>query len=172
MQTASQVLGIIGIITSIFIYIARKRSTILLCKFTGDIIWAAHYFLIGAWSGAGLCFLGMAREIVFYNKEKKWASSRLWLYLFVGLTMFSGILTWEGPTSLLPVVGSVCAVISFWCTKPMHIRLLAVPAQGLWTIYNIIHRSVPGGISNGLQLVSVFIGLSRDLYERKKQKKQ
>ena len=167
MQTAAQILGIIGIAVSFFIYIARKRSTILLCKFSCDVIWAAHYFLIGAWSGAALNVLAMARETVFFNKRKKWASSRLWMYLFAGLTLLSGILTWEGPTSLLPAVGSVCAVISFWCTKPVNIRLLAIPAQGLWIIYNVIHRSIPGGISSGLQLLSVMLGLARDFLFKK-----
>ena len=136
------------------------------------MICAAHYFLIGAWSGAALNILAMARETVFFNKDKKWASSRFWMYLFAALTLLSGILTWEGPSSLLPAVGSVCAVISFWCTRPIHIRLLAIPAQGLWTIYNIIHRSLTGGISSGLQLVSVLLGLARDLRERRRAKEQ
>jgi len=170
METAAQILGVVGIAMSFFIYIARKRSSILLCKFSCDVIWAAHYFLIGAWSGAALNVLAMARETVFFNKDKKWASSKLWMYLFAGLTLLSGILTWEGPSSLLPAVGSVCAVISFWCTKPLNIRLLAIPAQGLWTIYNIIHRSLTGGISSGLQLISVLLGLARDLREMKVQK--
>lgn len=170
MQIAAQVFGVIGIAVSFFIYIARKRSSILLCKFACDVIWSVHYILIGAWSGAALQFVAMARETVFFHKDKKWASSRFWLYLFAGLTLLSGILTWEGPSSLLPAVGSVCAVISFWCTKPIHIRLLAIPAQGLWTVYNVIHRSLTGGISSGLQLISVLLGLARDLSEMKKRK--
>ena len=163
MNTAAQILGIIGICLSFFIYIVRRRSSILLCKFTSDVIWEAHYLLIGAYSGAALNILAMARQTVFYNKAKKWASSRFWLFLFVTLTMLSGFFTWEGPSSLLPSVGSVCAVISFWCTRPIHIRLLAVPAQALWTVYNILHHSLTGGISSGLSLLSVLIGLTQDL---------
>lgn len=172
MNTAAQIFGIAGIAMSFFIYIVRKRSSILLCKFTSDVIWAVHYILIGAWSGAALNVLAMARETVFYNKEKKWASSRFWLYLFCTLTMLSGFLTWEGPSSLLPSVGSVCAVISFWCTKPINIRLLAAPAQALWTIYNIVHGSLTGGISSGLSLLSVIIGLVRDIREAQMKKKE
>ena len=171
METAAQILGVVGIAMSFFIYIARKRSSILLCKFSSDVIWALHYFLIGAYSGCALNVLAMARETVFYNKHKKWASSRFWLYLFVGLTLFFGsVITWDGPASLLPAIGSVCAVISFWCTKPINIRLLAIPAQGLWIIYNVIYLSRPGAISSSLSLLSVFLGLFRDLREMKAQK--
>lgn len=172
MEMTAQIFGILGIGMSFFIYIVRKRSSILLCKFTSDVIWAIHYILIGAYTGAALNILAMVRETVFYNKEKKWASSKFWLYLFCTLTMLSGFLTWQGPTSLLPAVGSVCAVISFWCTKPINIRLLAAPAQGLWTIYNIVHRSVTGGISSGLSLLSVLIGLARDIHELRQAKKE
>ena len=80
METAAQILGVIGIAMSFFIYIARKRSSILLCKFSCDVIWAAHYLLIGAWSGAALNILAMARETVFFNKDKV-AKVEKWLPL-------------------------------------------------------------------------------------------
>ena len=108
----------------------------------------------------------MGRETVFYNKDKKWASSRLWLYLFVALTIGSSLMTWEGPLSLLPMTGSCCAVISFWCTKPLHIRLLAIPAQLLWLIYGILHMSLPSITSNIIALTAIGIGLYRDIRKK------
>lgn len=163
LETIASVMGVAGTVMCFLMFIARKRRTILLGKLTCDILWTVHYGLIGAYSGAALNVLGIARETVFYNKAKKWASSRFWLYLFVGLTIGSGVLTWEGVISLLPVTGSCCAVVSFWCTDPLHIRLLAVPAQLLWLIYGIIHMSVPSIVSNLIALTAIGIGLYRDI---------
>lgn len=163
MNIIAQIAGILGTTMIFFSFAARKRRSILLCKFTADILWMTHYLLIGAYSGAALNVLAIGRESVFYNKEKKWASSRLWLYLIVALTIGSCILTWEGPLSLLPMTGSVCAVVSFWCTKPLHIRLLAIPAQVLWLIYGILHGSIPSILSNLIALTSIGIGLYRDV---------
>lgn len=169
MNTIAQVAGVLGTTMIFFSFAARKRPTILLCKFTADLLWMTHYLLIGAYSGAALNVLALGRETVFYNKEKKWASSRFWLYLIIALTIASSLLTWEGPLSLLPMTGSSLAVVSFWCTKPLNIRLISLPVQILWLIYGFLHTSVPSMVCNTIALISICIGLYRDVNGMKKE---
>lgn len=163
----AQVIGVLAVAVSCVIFLGRKRQHILLAKFTADVLWFVHYFLIGAYSGAALNVLAIGRESVFMNKEKKWASSKFWLVLFLCLTIGSCLVTWEGPISLLPMLGSCSAVVSFWCTKPIHIRLMAIPAQVLWLIYGISHFSLPSFICNTMALVTIGIGLWQDVKGKK-----
>lgn len=169
LEIIAQILGIFGIILTFFIFSARKRRTILICKFSGDVLWFFHYLFIGAASGAAINIVNIFREIVFYNKEKKWASSRFWLFFFMALNVTSSLLTWEGPLSLLPMIGTCCTVASFWCTKPLHIRLVAVPGQSLWLLYGILHVSPTSILSNTISLISIGVGLYKDLKDRKTQ---
>ncbi len=174
-QVIAQIVGIVGMVTVFVMYLGRKRKTILVSKFIGDVIWFTHYLLIGANSGAALNIVGLGRESVFLNKGKrKWASHIFWLYFFLGITIFSCLLTWEGIISLLPMVGSCCAVMSFWCTKPLHIRLLAIPAQSLWLIYGALpsHLSVQTVICNSFSLVAIGVGLYHDVQEMKQGKEE
>lgn len=168
----AQSIGIIAVTISCVVFLGRKRKTILLCKFTSDVLWFWHYFLIGAYSGAALNILALFRETIFMNKEKKWASSKFWLYLILILTFISCLMTWEGPASLLPMIGSSCAVISFWCTKPVNIRLTAIPSQALWLVYGFIHFSLPSIICNTMGLITIGIGLYQDVQEMKKAEKE
>ena len=168
----AQIIGVIAVTISCVVFLGRKRKTILLCKFTTDVLWFWHYFLIGAYSGAALNILALFREGIFMNKEKKWASSKFWLYLIMTLTVISCLLTWEGLPSLLPMIGSCCAVVSFWCTKPINIRLTAIPSQVLWLIYGTIHFSLPSFICNTMGLITIGIGLWQDVKEMKKTKNE
>lgn len=168
-NTIAQIIGVVAVAVSCVIFLGRKLRTILISKFTADVLWFLYYFLIGAYSGAALNVLALGRESVFYNKEKKWASHRFWLFLFLILTIASCLMTWEGPISLLPMIGSCSAVVSFWCTKPIHIRLMAIPAQVLWLIYGIVHFSLPGFICNTMALVTIGIGLWQDVRESKRE---
>lgn len=168
-DSIARIIGVIAVAVSCVIFLGRKRRTILIAKFTADVLWFFHYFLIGAYSGAALNVLALGRESVFYNKEKKWASHRFWLFLFLGLTIASCLMTWEGPASLLPMIGSCFAVVSFWCTKPIHIRLMAIPAQVLWLIYGTVHFSLPSFICNTMALVTIGIGLWQDVRESKRE---
>ena len=158
-NTIAQVFGVVAVAVSCVIFLGRKRKTILLSKFTADVLWFWHYFLIGAFSGAALNILALFRESIFMNKGKKWASSKFWLFLILGLTILSCILTWEGPISLLPMIGSCSAVVSFWCTKPINIRLLAIPAQVLWLIYDLYYRNHVASAFDVMTMVSNCIGL-------------
>ena len=168
---AARLIGYVAVALALFVYISKSRKVILATKLSNDVLWAAHYILIGGWSGAALNIMAIGRETVFYFKEKKWASSRVWLYVFLVLTWVSCILTWEGPQSLLPMAGTSFAVMSFWCSDPLKVRLLAIPAQILWLIYGIIHMTIPGIIGSSISLVSILIGLVGD-YQRYRRVKE
>lgn len=164
----AQILGALGVGLSLFIFSASRRKTILICKFSGDVLWFFHYLLIGATSGAATNIVNMMREVVFYHKDKKWASHKGWLALFICLNVASSLLTWEGPISILPMLGCCCTVISLWCTKPLHIRLVATPGMIFWLLYGIFHGSVTGILNNSISLISIAIGFVKDFRERRK----
>ena len=165
---AAQIIGGLAVVAALFIFISKSRKIILTTKLTADVLWTLHYLLIGGFTAAALNVIGIFREIVFYNREKKWASSKVWLYVFLGLTVLSSVLTWEGPASLLAMAGMILAVFSFWNKDPLYICLLSIPSEMSWLIYNIIHHSVPGIISSSLAMVSMAIGIYRNLKGRKK----
>lgn len=167
-----QIIGFVGVLMSLFIYIFKDRRKILICKFISDAVWSVHYFFIGAISGAALNVVAMFRETVFFNKSKKWASHIIWPFIFVSVTIASCIFTWQGPLSLLPMIGSSFGVISFYCTKPVTIRLFSFPAIALWTIYGILSGSFPSLVGNILSLSSIFIGFTLDIKDYVSKRKE
>ena len=156
----------LAIIISLFIFISRSRRVILATKLSDDVLWMIYYFLMGTINGnytAGMMnIIAFAREIVFYNRDKKWASSRLWLYFFLALAAAFCAFTWTGLVSALPSLGTGLYVTAFWMKDPHRIRLISLPAQILWLIYNIIIGAVFGIIGSVIPLVSITIGLIRD----------
>ncbi|MBE6593416.1 MAG: YgjV family protein [Ruminococcaceae bacterium] len=163
----SQLFGAVGIFISITIYAGKNRSNIITCKFISDIVWAVNYTLIGAYTGALLNVIAMARETVFYNRgKKKWASSRLWLYVFILLVLISPAIDLMKPgvfsiAPLFPAVGSTFAVLSFYCLNEKRMRLLGLIAQLLWLVYGFFPFNPTGIISCSLTIVSIIIGALR-----------
>ena len=174
-EVISQIFGIIGIALSIFIYAAKSRSKIIVFKFSSDVVWALNYLFAGAYTGALLNTIGMARETVFYNRgHKKWASHRFWLYVFIALTFLSPILEFIklghfSLVPLLPAAGSIFAVISFYSIKPKTMRILGLIAQILWTVYNVIVENPTAFIACILIIVSIFIGMFREWHDNHKE---
>ncbi len=164
-----QILGILIMIENFFIYFSRSRKNILIFKLISDVANVFSQSFLGAYTGAALNGLGIARETVFYNRDKhKWASSRIWLGVFVVAVIVTSILTWGGPISLLPMCGSVIAVVGFYTMKPMLTRVLGIFAQGAYLIYSIFTFQIGAIIGNSIMVLSAIIGIIRDVFFKKK----
>ena len=161
--TAGQILGLLLSFVGFFIYYAKTRQGILTAKLVCDIGYFFQQIMIGAHTGAVINAIAVLRELVFYHRDThKWASHRFWLYLFIVLMGLSPVLTWMGPVSLLPAVGSAVAVIGFYCKDPHHTRILGLMGTLPWVVYAMIMTNYGQILSGTVQTVSAILGLARD----------
>ena len=110
----AQIVGYVAIAESVFIFISNKREKILIFKLIDDALWFTNMVLMGAYTGAVLNAIAIVREIIFFNRgKKKWATHKFWLFFFMIVMLVSPVLTWAGPVSILPAMGSCVAVICF-----------------------------------------------------------
>ena len=63
----------------------------IISKLLSDVIWFLYYFSLSAYSGAAIAVIGMIRELVFINREKKWAKHPIWLIFFLALSFVLSI---------------------------------------------------------------------------------
>ena len=114
MKLSALIVGIIAIAVNVTIYWQTERKKLLLAKLIADSLWGVQYALLGGYTGAAIALIGVLRSIVFLNEDKKWASGKKWLIIFLLLSIASAFFTYKGAASLLPVLASLLAVLSFW----------------------------------------------------------
>ena len=169
----SQIFGMIGIVISLTIYAGKSRKSIICCKFISDAVWFVNYSLLGAYTGALLNVIAMARETVFYHREKKkWAASRAWLYIFIACVLISPTIDLIRSDTftimpLFPAIGSSFAVISFYSKNTKNMRIWGFVAQILWFIYGFKPFNPTGIISCSLTIASIAIGFFREVKDSK-----
>lgn len=164
--TIGQIMGLGLSFIGFFIYYAKTRKGILCAKLVSDVLYAIQQLMVGAPTGALINAIAISREIIFYyRQDKKWASHRFWLYLFIFLMGITPILTWMGPVSLLPAVGSIFSVISFYCAQPRHTRMLAILSIIPWFVYCCIIPNYGVLVSLTIQITAITLGLIRDYRE-------
>ena len=153
------IFGTIGIVFNFAIYQQKTRKNILLTKLIANCFWTLHYGFLGAWSGAAICAIGVLRESIYLNNHRKWAKTKLWLLLFVLLSIISAIFTWTNPYSILPSLASVLSVYSFWRGNPTLTKILSLPISTCFLTYNIFFGSYIGIINEIFVLTSTMIVL-------------
>lgn len=155
----AQLFGILPLILSFFTFLHRDRKRTVMTKATVDFLFAIHFFLLGEAVGGCLNIVNTVRDIVFSQKGKRrWASRNYIPVLFCTVTVVVAILRFEEWYSLLPMIGSVLAVVGFWCSSVENIRKFNVPATLLWLVYSIKVGSVANIVSNLIAIGSLAVG--------------
>lgn len=177
LKLIGEIIGIVAIIEGFFVFLSSKRERILIFKFISDALWAVNQLLLGGYTGALLNGIAMGREAVFYNRDKrKWASSPVWLLVFMTVTAISPTVSLlggrEGWYAILPALGSMAAVVGFYVRRPALTRYISFLANGLWLSYNIIIRNISASVSGVILLLSAAVGTAMMLVQRRRQKRE
>ena len=152
----AQILGFIPMFLGFFVFYYNDRKKAIAVKAACDGMFVAHFSLLGQWTGAAVCAVNVLRGLLFAQRGKKKWLSLMWVPVLICLLTIGGsILGWTGWESVLPMVGSVLAVIGYWCNDTRLLRRFNFAGISLWLVYGIITMSVPTIIGNCVYLISI-----------------
>ncbi len=167
----AQLLGVLGFIFSVISFQQNTQKRIVFMQFLANVSFTIHFYMIGAYTGSILNGIAIIRSFVYCFKDKKWASSNIWIVIFSVAFVVAGIYTWEGPLSILPMVAMVLSSISFGIKNPKLVRRIYFPCSPMWLIYNIAGSSIGGVMTESFAMISIIIGMLRFDRKRKSNKK-
>lgn len=161
LNTIAQIIGIAGLIFAIITFQNNSHKGILFYQIIATIFFTIHFSLIGAFTGAAMNLLGGARNAVFYHRDKKWANSKIWLYIFLTIYIIAGILTWKNIYSILPVTAMVVSTVGVWIKNPKLTRFIVLPTSPCWLIYNLVSSSYAGVLAEIFIFSSIIAAIIR-----------
>ena len=163
----AQGIGFIGMAVVFWSFQQNDKRKFLWIQASANAIITLHFIFLGAFTGMGMNFIAIPRNLILaqkHNKRRKFLLTAAFIAAFVTL----GIITWESEFSLLPICAISISTIGFSLEKPRHIRLMSLPVASLWLIYNIIVFSVAGALTESFCLCSILIAIFRfDILKRK-----
>jgi hypothetical protein len=162
LMCAAQIMGFIAMISAVICFQQKDRKKILIFQILVTALWTLHFILLKNPTGAAINGMQAVRSVIYLKKEdNKWAQWLGWPVIFIVISVAIGIITWESPLSLLPVIATSLSTVSLWMKKPKTIRLLTVPVSVLWGIYDAVNRSAAGACNEIFTLVSIIIAIFR-----------
>lgn len=169
MQILGQAIGIIGFTLTFCSYQCKTAKKLLLLQTISTLLFILHYYLIDAASGMLLNIVCIARNVVYYYKDKRVFSYPFYPYLFAALIAGCCVLSWQGPVSLLITVALVINTVFLSFGRQNLLRASVVFTCSLILIYNVFMFSVGGILNEGIAILSSAVGLWR--YRREKEGK-
>lgn len=157
-----QTLGGIALFFGVIAWNSNTRTKILRFQSINSALFAIHYILLGALSGALMSVVILLRNFVFsQQKEYAWARHKAWIYFFMILSVITVGFFWQGWPSLLPVCGVIIGTYAVSRKKPKDIRYYVFITLLFWAPYTLLVHSYSGLASQIITGVGILIGMSR-----------
>lgn len=172
-QIIIQVIGFLGMGANVLSFQFKKHKHILLFRTINEGLFILQYFLLGAFSGAFLNFVGLFRNVIFSNRVEKGKSNKLYIIIFSVLFTAFGILTFDGFKSVMLILAKVLSTVAYGNKNTTVIRTVSFLTHVSYLFYNIAVFSLAGALSDGFLLVSLIIAIARfDILPRIKKDKE
>jgi hypothetical protein len=158
----AQLIGFAAMACGIISFQSKRRVSILTFQTVSNILWVIHYLMLGAVSAVVANAIGIVRNLVYMQRGKrKFADSIFVPIFFVAAFLLSGIITYETPFSLLPMLAMAVATVAFFVTNENLIRWMSLGIAVPWLTFGVYAGSVASVISDGTNLISIIISLIR-----------
>ena len=158
----AQIVGCVGIVVFLACYHTKDMRSARKVKLATDIIWATHFFMLGAYAGGCTNTISIGRELVFLNQDKKLFKSRLWMYFFIALNYVCAIITWKGIFNIFPAMAATLGTISFWQKDIRVARWMGLVVGILMFVYDTWSGSYMGMVAETLSTCSIIIAIYRN----------
>ena len=136
-ENIALVLSVAVFATLIISISVRSRRRSLKIQSASCLLEALYSFTIGALTGAFINVINFIRSGLFVRRDEFGRFSYLLILVFFDLVILGNcLLTWAGPVSLLPTIGSL---VRTYCLWQSDMRLIRVSGAG---VYEIVSKDV------------------------------
>lgn len=171
----SQILMLIGYVFIGLSYIEKKRSRLLVLLICSSIAMGIGFGFLSAWTGFGVCMVGIVRDSVNYLVDKKRTDPKkitgpdyfllvLWLvaYVVIALLTETGIYTW------FAMISMVIYAVSVWQRNVFIYRVLGIFVAIFWMLYCVYEQNLVGVIFETCLFIASIIGIFLYIKNNKK----
>lgn len=150
----------------------KKKRQLMVLQTASEAFIVAQYLVKGAITGSFMAMVSFIRDIIFTKYDKKRTPLWILLVIYVIMTILTTI-SWAGPLSLLPYVGSLIYAWTLWYGKTKWIRLGNAVGNSPYLIYTIVTGNYALFIMTLLEVISSAVGFIRlELPSKKKNAKK
>ena len=158
-----QLMGFAGVLCFLVSYQVRSNKGLFVLQTLGCLTFCVQFALLGAYSGCLSLLVNIARNLMLTKyQEYRVVRWKGWAAVFTALPLLFALLTWNGPVSLLPAVGTAAGTIACWTNNARTIRvvnlILGCPCS---LTYDALVGSWAGVLNEGLAMAAIVISILR-----------
>ncbi|MBQ1947214.1 MAG: YgjV family protein [Clostridia bacterium] len=158
----AQAISILTALVAVFMVQFKTMEKILVGQIMANVLTASTYFLLGGFSGAGICFIAILQSVIMFLLAKKEKQVKLPVILvFVGLYLVCSFLYYSSFVDVFSALAAVCFAFSIAAKNPKLSRRWYVLNPICWMIYDIATKAYGNFIIHAVVFISTFSAILR-----------
>ena len=167
-----QAFGVFALVCTVVSMQLKKKRPLMILQTASEAFIIAQYLVKGAFTGSFLAIVSFIRDIIFTHYGRRRAPLWILIVLYIIMTILTA-LSWAGPLSILPYVGSLIYAWSLWYGKVKWIRLGNAVGNSPYLVYTILTGNYALFAMTLFEVLSAAIGFIRiDLLGKRPAKKR
>lgn len=167
-----QILGIVAPIVTFISYQVNSKNKLLILQTVATATICLSYLLLGGDSGFALNIVCTIRNLTFFFLDPKSKANRIAAVVLALAMGAMGLLSWEGPISLIMMGALMANTIFMSFGDPQLLRKSVIGTSSLILTYNLLmaHPTIGGIMNESIAIVASIVGIA--VFARKKRKQK
>lgn len=168
----AQFFGFLALITYLISFFKENRTSILRLILICNVLYSLQYLMLDAYAALFICIIGGLRTLIFLKFEKENKEVPLWvLLLIIGITIYSGFLSYNGLISLIPILTGIMYTAAMWQKDLKTYRIACIMNAVAWIIYNFKVAAYVSVISSIIEtVIAITAYLKLNVLKKEKRK--
>ena len=160
MNIFAQIFGILALIIMFLGYQKKSKKEFLSMQIFMNICFGFQYFLLNAFSALASNIISIIKSTIFYKYEKEEKNiPLLFLIIFEIIIIISGIFTYNGFYSIIPLFIAILYTYGTWQKELQNTYKIGVFVSILWIYYNFIVGAYVAVIGSIIELIASISGV-------------
>ncbi len=156
-----QAIGYIGLIFAIIAFQCKIHKKVMIYRTLNEMFFAVQYFLLGSYTGVIMNLVGSVRNLTFAKYVETGKSTKALQVLFCIAFVVLGISTSKGLVSIMVILAKIITTIAYSMKNTTYVRLLTLPTNICWLVYNIVYSSSAGILCELFTISSIVTAIIR-----------
>ena len=156
-----QGLGLCATALTALSYQMNTKRSLLAVQTAATLATCVSYFFLDAYSGFALNIVCILRNLVFFFMKEGTRPMYVATAILTALMVGVGVLSWQGPVSLLILVALAVNTVFLSFGKPQLLRWSILGTSSAVLAYNVIVFTVGGILHEGIAIASSAVGILR-----------
>ena len=156
----AQIIAVVICILSAYSYFKKSKDGFLFLQVLVNVLYCVQYALLGVWSGAVANVITAVKFISFRKDAIDGVKTPLKkTIIFCIASVVFGLLVFDGPLSLIPIITAVLITFATAQDNPVIIRAAYTVANLMWIFFNFMSRAYVSAIYSAFELIVSFIAV-------------